>query len=130
MALFGRGDKGEGKKAAGKGGAGINILVGREVYCSVCGKLQSFTRCWRRVRPEPQCPCCGMTFEDLRSLYAHAQPACPNWAEPLEQPDFDYGLCDGCGSKFEVVEGTKPSLFPNREQRREMDKHGKSRFRK
>lgn len=129
MALFSRGPKKEESGGASAAGS-TNILVGREVYCSVCKKPSAFTRCWRRVKPERQCACCGFAFADLRALYSASQPSCPQCAEPLEQPNFDYGLCDSCGSKFEILEGTKPSLFPNREQRQEMDKHGKAHFKK
>ncbi len=72
-----------------------------------------------------QCPCCGLAFDDPVQLYRRFQAVCPQCAEPLEQPGFDYGLCNSCGSKFEIVEGTKPGLLPNRQQRAEMDKHGK-----
>lgn len=45
----------------------------------------------------------------------------------LEQPGFDYGLCDCCGSKFEIVEGTKPGWMPNKDQRAAMARFGKAR---
>jgi len=101
-------------------------LVGRAVYCRVCNANRSFTRCWRRMGYVRQCPCCALEFADLAAIYRLAQPQCPRCAEPLEVPDFDYGLCDTCGSKFEIMEGTKPGLLPNRAQRAEMEKHGRT----
>ena len=47
--------------------------------------------------------------------------------EFLEQPGFEYGQCDGCRSKYELVTGAKPGLLPNKQQRAEMDKVGKAR---
>ena len=101
-------------------------LVGRVVYCRVCAADRNFSRAWRRMRRMPVCPCCGLEFKDLNALYAQHQPLCPRCEEPLEVPDFDYGLCDACGSKFEIMEGTKPGLLPNRAQRMEMNKHGRT----
>ncbi len=72
-----------------------------------------------------QCPCCGLEFGDPEPFYKEIQPACPQCGEFLEQPGFEYGLCDGCGSKYELMPGTKPGLLPNKEQRAEMDTHGK-----
>lgn len=122
MALFGRR-----QKADKPGSAEVHPLVGRAVFCGVCGKEQMFNRCWRRASHVRQCPCCQLVFEDAAALYRRFQAVCPQCGEPLEQPGFDYGLCDGCGWKFEIVEGTKPGLLPNRQQRAEMDKHGKAR---
>ncbi|MBI2433235.1 MAG: hypothetical protein HYV26_10220 [Candidatus Hydrogenedentes bacterium] len=124
MALFGRAAK---DKGGGKEGDVTRPLVGRTIYCSVCSGPRSFSRCWRRMHPLGTCPCCGLAFQDAGVIYAQAQPACPKCGEPLEYPGFDYGLCDGCGSKFEILEGTKPGLLPNRAQRAEMSKHGKAR---
>ncbi len=131
MGLFGRRKKkGESKKTAG--GAhqdvrkGVHPVVGRRVYCKMCQHEQMFTRCWRRVEMLRQCPCCGKIFENPAALYKRHQPACHGCGEFLEQPGFDYGLCDGCGTKYELVEGAKPGLLPNRQQRAEMEKHGKS----
>lgn len=123
MALFGRGKK---ETSGGAQSSGMLPLVGRDVYCRVCESLQRFTRCWRRDGMVRQCPCCGLVFENPHELYKRFQPACPRCREPLEQPGFDYGLCDRCGTKYEIVEGAKPGLLPNRQQREEMDKHGKS----
>ncbi len=129
MALFGRGDKAKGN--ARGGGASSNPaaevipLVGRKVFCGTCEAERTFTKAWKRSTHVRQCPCCGMRFENPRALYAQAQPACPKCGEFLEQPAFDYGFCDTCGSKYEILEGTKPGLLPNKAQRAEMDKHGK-----
>jgi len=125
MALFGRGDKGAG--ASDNHAAETLPLVGHKIYCRVCDGERMLTRCWRRAAPVRRCPCCNLDFEDVSALYRAVVPACPRCNEPLEQPGFDYGLCDGCGSKYEIVEGTKPGLLPNRQQRAEMDKHGKTR---
>ncbi len=102
-------------------------LTSRKAWCQVCRKEQQFTKVWRRGAQMRGCPCCGMTFENPAALYKLVQPACPKCKEPLEQPGFDYGMCDGCGSKYELVEGAKPGLIPNLQQREEMEKHGKSR---
>ena len=67
-----------------------------------------------------------MTFEDLDMVYRRFQPACPACQEFLEQPGFEYGFCDGCGSKYEIMTGSKPGLLPNKAQRAEMNKHGRS----
>ena len=124
MALFGRGDKPA--PAPGKPQEDLRPLVGREVYCRVCDAARMFTRCWRRGSVMRQCPCCGLVFENPAVPYKLFAPACPKCAEPLEQPGFDYGICDGCGSKYEIVEGTKPGLLPNFQQRKDMDRHGKA----
>jgi hypothetical protein len=65
-------------------------------------------------------------FENPAALYNKNQPACPTCGEFLEQPGFEYGLCDGCGSKYEIMQGTVPSLLPNKKQRHAMNKVGKS----
>jgi len=72
-----------------------------------------------------ECPCCDLKFEDPPFLYKRFQPTCPRCGEFLEQPNFEYGICDGCGSKYELMPGTKPGLLPNKAQRQEMDSHGK-----
>lgn len=72
-----------------------------------------------------QCPNCKTFFEDIPAIYKENQPTCPRCGEYLEQPGFEYGLCDGCGSKYELVTGTKPGLLPNAKQRAEMEKNGK-----
>ena len=123
MALFGKktGDTG------GGGGAAVPEMIPlepREVYCQVCVKKQKFARCWQRNLPMRQCPCCGLIFQSVEALYKQAVPLCPQCKEPLEQQYFDYGLCDGCGSKYEIVPGTKPGMLPNKEQRKQMAQHG------
>lgn len=122
MALFGRGNSDKAKKGVEE----THPIVGRVIYCRICDAERMFTRSWRRNMQMQKCPCCGAAFENPAALYQHFQPVCPRCAEPLEQPGFDYGLCDGCGSKYEIVEGAKPGLLPNQVQRAEMDKHGKS----
>lgn len=124
MALFGR--RGDTPAEAPRE-RGEFPLPPRRAHCSVCAKEQSFTKSWRRNGMVRQCTCCGMVFENPAALYNLVQPVCPKCEEPLEQPNFDYGLCDGCGSKFELIENTKPGLIPNLRQRRERDSHGKSR---
>jgi hypothetical protein len=128
MGLFGR------RKADKEAGANvkkdINILVGKSFVCRICSVERSFTKCWRRVNPLRRCQCCATPFENPGLLYSQPSPVCPKCGELLEQPGFDYALCDGCGSKFEVMDGTKPGLLPNKRQREEMAKHGKVYFRK
>ncbi len=101
-------------------------LVAKQAWCSVCDKTQTFTKVWRRAVMMRRCPNCGMEFDEPSLLYQRTQPICLQCREPLEQPSFDYGFCDGCGSKFELMDGAKPGLLPNQAQRNEMDKHGKS----
>lgn len=121
MALFRRG-------ASESGGAQLKAATTpREAYCRICRKTARFSQCWLRVRPLRQCECCGAAFEDPNALYRRNMPRCPRCEELLEQPGFEYGLCDGCGSKFELVDGTLPNLLPNLQQRKEMDKYGKAR---
>jgi hypothetical protein len=122
MALFGRGEKPEARVEVE-----THPIVGKTIYCRICNADRMLTRCWRRVTPVRVCTCCATPFENPRALYAQTQPRCPRCGEPLEYPGFDYGLCDGCGSKFEIMEGTKPSMLPNLKQRQEMEKFGKSR---
>ena len=102
-------------------------LVSRTIYCAVCDAERKFSRCWRRLYPERTCAACGTVFEAGMRVYQQIQPACPKCEEPLEQPGFDYGLCDQCGSKFEIMEGTKPGLLPNRAQRDAMNQRGRAR---
>lgn len=102
-------------------------LVSRHVYCAVCESEQDFSPCWRRAGHPTRCDACGQQFEDVAQLYKQVLPACPHCEEPLEQPGFDYGTCTTCGSKFEIMEGTKPTLLPNRAQRAAMDMHGRAR---
>lgn len=126
MALFGRSDKGSSSGKSESTEQGANPLVGRTIYCRVCDGDRMLTRCWRRTGYVRKCPCCGLVFENPRLLYVKFQPTCPKCEEPLEQPGFDYGLCDGCGSRYEIVEGTKPGLLPNLRQRTDMNKHGRA----
>ena len=124
MALFGKGAKAK-PKTPQDPTQGTPVL-GKRAYCRVCDDYRQFTKCWLRSTQLTQCTGCGLAFEDPATLYEKFQPACPRCGEFLEQPGFEYGLCDGCGSKFELVPGTKPGLLPNRQQRAEMDKHGKA----
>ena len=101
-------------------------LVKKQATCGVCGDVRSFTRVWRRAVMMSRCPNCGLIFPESEELYKRFQPACPQCEEPLEQPGFEYGYCDQCGSKFELMDGSKPGLLPNQAQRMEMRKHGKS----
>ncbi len=128
MALFGRGDKVPAPEKPASGEQGMHPIVGKTIYCRVCDADRMLTRCWRRTGMMRMCPSCGQAFENPRALYKRFAPSCPKCEEPLEQPGFDYGLCDGCGSKYEVVEGTKPGLLPNARQRAEMNKFGKARI--
>jgi len=73
-----------------------------------------------------KCPCCGNVFENPEALYKKNQPRCPQCEEPLESPGFEYGFCDGCGSKFELVDSAAPGMLPNKQQRDEMNKFGKA----
>lgn len=122
MALFRKKD--EDAAAASPKPAGVNTLLGKEVTCRVCNKRTQFSKCWLRSAPVTTCPCCGARFEDVAALYKKRIPACPQCGEFLEQPGFEYGICDVCGSKFEIMHGTIPGLLPNKKQRMEMDKYG------
>lgn len=122
MALFGKGNK---SKEAKRPAETTRSLTGRKAYCRVCDSHQLFSRCWLRIGYVAQCPCCGLVFDDPPFLYKRFQPTCPRCHEFLEQPNFEYGTCDGCGSKYELMPGTRPGLLPNKAQRQEMDKHGK-----
>lgn len=123
MALFGKGAREKSKPARNPNES--TPVVGREAFCRICDDYRQFTRCWLRPRPMTQCPACGLAFENPGELYKKFGPTCPQCGECLEQPGFEYGLCDGCGSKFELVPGAKPGLLPNRQQRAEMDKLGR-----
>ena len=117
MALF--------RKKKDKSGASAVVeesrpLLGKQAYCRLCRGDRQFTKAWLRMRPLAICTCCGHAFEDPGTLYAQNQPACPKCREFLEHPGFEYGLCDGCGSKFELVDGAVPSHLPNYQQRKEM----------
>ncbi len=123
MALFGLGDKH--KREDGPPQSTARPLAAHEAFCRVCNRHQKFSRCWLRVNPLPECPCCKTIFENPDEIYKANQPLCPRCGEYLEQPGFEYGLCDGCGSKFELTTGTQPGLLPNAKQRDEMEKNGK-----
>ena len=126
MALFSKGERRSPKAAQdGPDTSGARPVMGREANCRICDARREFTRCWLRVVYVTQCDCCGLTFENPSALYRPFQPACPRCGEYLEQPGFEYGLCDGCGSKYELVTGTKPGLLPNKAQRAEMEKLGR-----
>lgn len=103
-----------------KEGEAVHPLLGRRAFCSVCNSDQMFSKCWRRASMVRQCTGCGAPFENAGELYRGFQPQCPHCAEFLEHPGFDYGICDACGSKFELPEGAKPGLLPNKEQRQRM----------
>ena len=124
MALFGKADKDKAKE--GPAVSQIRPVLARTAHCRVCDGYRQLSRCWLRVDRVIQCPCCGMAFDDLDLIYHKFQPTCPTCHEYLEQPGFEYGVCDGCGSKYEVMPGTKPGLLPNKAQRSEMNKHGRS----
>lgn len=116
MALFGKKDK----EAEVPSTPATVPLVGKTAFCTVCNAYRQFTRCWRRAQAVRQCACCGLAFENVAALYSKNQPACPRCGEFLEHPGFEYGLCDSCGTKFELVEGAKPGMLPNLEQRKRM----------
>lgn len=119
MGLFGK------KKAEANAGPQMLPVTGKKAHCPVCMTHRQFSRCWRRASAVTQCTCCGLVFEDVEALYKRVQPECPQCGEYLEQPMFEYGLCDVCGSKLELVDGTKPGLLPNKKQRAEMAKRGR-----
>ena len=125
MALFGKSNKPEKLRKVQQD---VRPVMGKSVYCSECKDHKTFTRCWLRIQQVRQCQCCGMVFEAPGRLYEQQVPSCPKCGEFLEQPGFEYGLCDGCGTKFEVMSGTKPSLIPSRQRRVEMEKLGKVRI--
>jgi predicted nucleic acid-binding Zn ribbon protein len=130
MALFKR--KQGGDAAPGGGGAGApgegqtQPLMAQTAWCRKCNADREFSQVWLRVRPAASCSCCGAAFDDVDALLHKNLPACPRCGEHLEHPGFQYGLCDGCGSKYELLQGAKPTLLPNAEQRKAMDQFGKS----
>ncbi len=99
----------------------------KKAFCRICNDYRQFTRCWLRVDRFERCPDCGFEFPDVDFIYGRHQPVCPQCEEYLEQPDFEYGFCDVCGSKFEIMGPSRPTLLPNRQQRAEMNKHGRVR---
>ncbi|MCP4643617.1 MAG: hypothetical protein GY851_24425 [bacterium] len=102
-------------------------LMAREAHCRECDADRTFSRVWLRVNRMRKCLCCGMDFPNPAALYAKRMPACPKCEEYLEAPGFEYGLCDTCGSKFELMTGTKPVLLPNKKQRAKINAVGRSR---
>lgn len=94
-------------------------------YCRICDDRATFTKRWRRVHVAGRCACCGLEFSAVPHMIEAFQPQCPRCFEYIEQPTFEYGECDGCGSKFELLDGTYPNLLPNKFQREQMDKVGK-----
>lgn len=122
MALFGR----KTEKVSAKPESTMRQAAPRTAYCRICNADKQFTTCWERTGMLQQCTFCRHPFDNPAKLYQRNLPACPSCGEFLEHPTFIYGLCSGCGSKFELMPGTKPSLLPNKRQRDAMDKHGKS----
>ena len=116
MLFFGKKNKG-GDKAT-------HPLVARAAFCTVCNAERMFTKCWRRAAMVRECTGCATPFPNAGELYRGPQPACPQCGEFLEHPGFDYGICDGCGSRFELPDNAKPTLLPNKEQRHRMGYFG------
>lgn len=125
MALFGNRDKEQPQNKPAQP-QGYRQLPPRSVYCRICDAQRTFSRVWQRLTPVTVCTCCKTPFDDPAALYRQTLPACPRCGEFLEQPGFDYGLCDNCHSKYEIVPGTKPSLLPNKQQRDAMNQFGKT----
>ena len=123
MALFGKGSNEKGQKS----GAEAAPTMARDAHCRICRASRHFTKCWVRLRPLAVCPCCQSPIEDPQGAYRRHVPQCPRCEEFLEHPGFEYGVCDGCGSKFELVNGALPGLLPNKRQRDAMNEHGRSR---
>lgn len=124
MALFGR--RPDSSEKAAEAPSGMQPVPAKSAYCRVCRDQRTFSRCWLRAGHVHPCTCCKAPFDNVASLYKKNLPACPRCGEFLEQPGFVYGLCDGCGSKFELMDGSLPSLLPNLNQRREMGRFGKA----
>lgn len=123
MALFGgRQDKAQ----PGPAPSTVRQLPARKVYCRICNADREFSRCWARLGPLTVCQACQQPFDNPKALYERTMPACPHCGEFLEQPGFEYGACDTCGSKYEIMPGTRATLLPNKRQRDEMNKYGKS----
>ena len=121
MALFGKK-----KDPAAKPESEMRQAASRTAYCRICKAEKVFSPCWERVGLLQRCTFCRRPFADPEKLYARHLPVCPGCGEYLEHPSFLYGLCSGCGSKYELMPGAKPSLLPNKSQRESMDKQGKS----
>jgi len=118
---------GESPAATGDGPGGGTTTIGRDAQCRVCKGPRHFSRCWLRARPLMACTQCETPLQNPEMLYAMRQPACPQCGEYLEHPGFEYGYCDDCGSKHELVEGCVPGLLPNAQQREAMNRTGRSR---
>jgi len=113
--------------AAGSGPGGSTATIGRDAHCRTCKATRHFSRCWLRPRMLTVCTHCNAPLDDPKALYDMRQPACPQCGEFLEHPGFEYGQCDDCGSKHELVEGCVPGLMPNEKQRAAMNQTGRSR---
>ena len=126
MNPFRREAKNSAKSAAGSSPETVP-LPPFHTYCRICDDKQTFTKRWRRIRLALNCEHCGIILDEVRELIDTFQPACPRCEEFLEQPAWEYGICDGCASKYELLEGTQPNLLPNKFQREQMDRIGKTR---
>ncbi|GMW00744.1 MAG: hypothetical protein AMXMBFR84_18810 [Candidatus Hydrogenedentota bacterium] len=122
MGLFG---KREDKSASAEAISATAPIPGRTIWCGECKTSRAFSKCWKRMGFIIQCPGCGVPFDNLDAIYGKHQPICPRCGEYLEHPGFEYGECDACHSKYELVEGAKPGLLPNKQQRARMEKYGK-----
>ena len=96
-----------------------------KIFCRICNAQREIVDCWLRTEAVTTCRGCGTVLENVAALYRRRQPACSACEEPLAQPGFEYGRCQKCGSKYELVSGTPPTLLPSRAQRAAMDRHGK-----
>jgi len=125
VALFGRKPE-DNQQSPQAASSGMQAAPAKRAFCRLCGDHQMFSKCWMHMGQLKTCGCCNTPFEDAAKLYGKNLPACPRCGEYLEQPGFVYGVCDGCGSKFELMDGAVPSLIPNLQQRRDMRKFGKA----
>lgn len=126
MALFGRGGDSRSSGSDSAPAAEVHTILGKQAFCRVCNKQSQLSRCWLRTKPMTKCACCNAPLPNAAELYKKRIPACPHCGEWLEHPGFEYGLCDDCGSKYEVTEGCRPTLIPNKQQRAEMDRIGRA----
>lgn len=126
MALFKKSSAGGSPPQQG-GAPNRQPTLATRAYCRICRADRPFSSCWQRLRQVAKCECCGLDFPNPAKLYEPFQPMCPRCEEFLEQPNFEYGICDGCGSKFELMSGIPPGLLPNRAQREAMNKIGRIR---
>lgn len=127
MGLFRRNKPAEDAAPAADGPGGGVLTIGRDAHCRLCNGMRHFSRCWLRPKMLTACTHCNTPFDNPQALYARRPPVCPHCGEYLEHPGFEYGNCDDCGSKYELVEGCVPSLLPNAAQRDAMNKTGRSR---